>query len=77
MHVILGALIPGSPKISETTVLLHPDYDRRLRNLTGSADPQTIAGWWRSRAQLVISDDSSYRRWGISPRPENKTHYSA
>ena len=48
-------------------VLFHPDFNRRLRNRTESADPADCSagarGLWRS---LAI-----YRRWGLSPRPEN------
>src|SRR5689334_5856180 len=62
--------------------LFHPDCDRRPRRLTGSADLALCAhrsrccdaptnralagsrhrGWWPR---------AGYRRWGISPRPEN------
>jgi hypothetical protein len=53
--------------------LSHPDFNRRPRNYTGSADlqtkPEALAGFQRT---LI------YRRWGVSPRPENKqVHYSA
>ena len=42
----------------------HPDYDRRPWNLTGLLTP----AWpGRSRAYLSI-----YRRWGLSPRPEDR-----
>ena len=46
---------------------LYPDYDRRPRNHTGSAD---LAGQAckRSRAMRGLRN---YRRWGIAPRPEN------
>jgi hypothetical protein len=45
--------------------LFHPDYDRRLRLLTESADPSQIA------KALAGSESPRYRRWGITPRPEN------
>ncbi|KPU84260.1 hypothetical protein JI58_04740 [Marinosulfonomonas sp. PRT-SC04] len=44
--------------------LFHPDFNRRLRNLTGSADPS----YWKALAGFHVND---YRRWGITPRPEN------
>src|SRR5690606_23658740 len=34
----------GAGKASAEPVLSHPDYDRRLRNHTGSADPPDQAG---------------------------------
>lgn len=46
---------------------LHPDYDRRPRNHTGSAD-LAAKGAKRSRAMHIARN---YRRWGIAPRPEN------
>lgn len=55
----------GVSSCSFTPVLSHPDYDRRLRNYTESADPdicQALAGFGHS---------ARYRRWGITPRPEN------
>lgn len=48
--------------------LSHPDFNRRLRDHTGSADLQT--GW--SEALAGFRPQPIYRRWGISPRPENK-----
>jgi hypothetical protein len=53
------------------TVLFHPDFNRRLRLRTESADPLSPK---LSRAKAlaglgVVKDP--YRRWGISPRPEN------
>ena len=52
---------------------LHPDYDRRPRDHTGSADlglflaeAQECAK--RSRAMRFARN---YRRWGVAPRPEN------
>jgi len=54
-------------------VLFHPDYDRRLRDLTGSADLGGLASGKRSRARYHDKNTSRqhYRRWGFSPRPEN------
>ena len=47
-------------------VLSHPDYDRRLRSCTESADPR------QSGAALAgFSPKDCHRRWGLSPRPEN------
>jgi hypothetical protein len=52
--------------------LFHPDFDRRLRNCTESADPagsfvrQALAGWTARKGR-------HHRRWGFSPRPENVT----
>lgn len=45
------------------TVLFHPDFNRRLRHRTGSADTP--------KGPLAGSGSPPYRRWGISPRPEN------
>ena len=38
------------------SILFHPDFNRRLRNLTASA---------------AFAGRGLYHRWGISPRPEN------
>jgi len=50
-------------------VFFHPDYDRRPRHLTGSADlpapPEALAG------SSVRMGAWTYRRWGIAPRPED------
>ena len=43
----------------------HPDCYRRLRLPTGSADPST------RRALAGSPRIGEYRRWGLSPRPEN------
>ena len=48
------------------TVLFHPDFNRRLRICTESADPSLVKRR-RSRAWA----HRPYRRWGLSPRPEN------
>lgn len=45
--------------------LFHPDYHRRSRNRTGSADPFAVKK--RSRTSRL----PSHRRWGIAPRPES------
>ena len=52
---------------------LHPDYDRRPRDHTGSADlaksfAEAFGPAKRSRAMRIARN---YRRWGIAPRPEN------
>ncbi|MGF6519050.1 hypothetical protein QF018_000113 [Pseudomonas laurylsulfatiphila] len=52
---------------------LHPDYDRRPRDHTGSADlavrhRRSRAAIKRSRAMRIARN---YRRWGVAPRPEN------
>ncbi len=47
-------------------IFSHPDYDRRLWHSTRSADPARMRG--RSRARRLTP---AYRRWGISPRPED------
>ena len=56
------------PSIS--IVLYHPDYDRRLRDLTGSADPKDAYP-----KALAGFAHRAYRRWGIAPRPENIMPY--
>src|SRR5438270_12518465 len=48
------------------TVLFHPDFNRRLRNRTGSADPSSVEVGARGLGLL-----RPYRWWGFSPRPEN------
>jgi len=52
------------------TVFFHPDCDRRLRHRTGSADPSRPGPRRRSRARRI----ATYRRWGVSPRPEDVTY---
>src|ERR1700748_3379914 len=55
------------------TVLFHPDFNRRLRSCTESADPSSLSyarGARRSRAWASLKG-GPYRRWGLSPRPEN------
>ena len=52
---------------------LHPDYDRRPRDHTGSADLDRSSAKAegpakRSRAMRIARN---YRRWGVTPRPEN------
>src|SRR3954447_26318327 len=49
------------------TVLFHPDFNRRLRNHTESADPSSRAEEGARGLGLL----RPYRRWGLSPRPEN------
>src|ERR1700719_2605356 len=56
------------------TVLFHPDFNRRLRNRTESADPSSQGDSTRGfqgRKALAGLGCRPYRRWGISPRPEN------
>ena len=54
--------------------LSHPDSNRRPRNYTGSADLSAFTESARGLSTLWLI----YRRWGISPRPENKRiHYNA
>jgi len=65
--------LPGNGPLAPIPFSLHPDYDRRPRNHTGSADlvvtcGQTTAVAKRSRAMRIARN---YRRWGIAPRPEN------
>src|SRR6266436_942213 len=48
------------------TVLFHPDFNRRLRNHTESADPSSGEEGARG-----LGLRHPYRRWGFSPRPEN------
>src|SRR5690606_9351637 len=55
------------PPRARDTVFFHPDCDRRLRHLTGSADPVHVTVAKRSRARAL----RPYRRWGIAPRPED------
>jgi hypothetical protein len=52
-------------------VLYHPDYDRRPRDRTESADldeetSPSARGLYALQATL-----RNYRRWGFTPRPEN------
>src|SRR5882757_1668269 len=48
------------------TVLFHPDFNRRPRNRTESADPSSGEEGARG-----LGLRHPYRRWGFSPRPEN------
>src|ERR1700722_12157145 len=56
------------------TVLFHPDFNRRLRSHTESADPSfqslKIQGS-ESEGARGLGLSHPYRRWGVSPRPEN------
>jgi len=63
--------------VARGTVLFHPDYHRRLRNCTESADLDGDA-IKRSRAEmLTFFTTHHYRRWGLSPRPENRLRRTA
>ena len=57
------------------TVLFHPDYNRRLRNHTESADPSSQGtSKWKFPGEAGargLGRRHPYRRWGFSPRPEN------
>src|ERR1700744_6033974 len=52
------------------TVLFHPDSNRRLRSCTESADPSSLS-WLLEEGARGLGSCDPYRRWGISPRPEN------
>ncbi|CAM2180506.1 hypothetical protein PSAC2689_30560 [Paraburkholderia sacchari] len=53
-------------------IFFHPDYDRRPWHRTRSADPAQKASRSRSRARRpCLAARPAYRRWGISPRPED------
>ncbi len=60
--------VPSS--LIRTIWRLSPASNRRLRILTGSADlpagPEALAGSYRWPLAL-----GTYRRWGVSPRPED------
>jgi hypothetical protein len=49
--------------------LFHPDCNRRPWPRTRSADPDRT--WARPGARGLLQSGCRYRRWGISPRPEN------
>jgi len=53
------------------TVLFHPDFNRRLRLRTESADPLSPEIVESKGARGLGRCEGPYRRWGISPRPEN------
>jgi len=52
---------------TQNQALYHPDFNRRSRNFTGSADPP--------KTGEALADYN--RRWGISPRPENSANWPA
>jgi hypothetical protein len=55
-------------------IFFHPDYDRRLWFRTRSADPARAAAKRpsrRERSRARRPKWPTYRRWGISPRPED------
>jgi len=51
-------------------VLFHPDFNRRLRSHTESADPSSPEDPGKEGAR-GLGLVHPYRRWGVSPRPEN------
>src|SRR3954454_2904579 len=51
------------------TVLFHPDFNRRLRSCTESADPSPQQSF--EEGARGLRPYGPYRRWGLSPRPEN------
>src|SRR4030088_1070313 len=56
------------------TVLFHPDFNRRLRIHTESADPFSLVPqiWFpKEEGARGLGLRHPYRRWGLSPRPEN------
>ena len=54
----------------------HPDYDRRLRHWTESADPQSSGDDCGARGLAAICMPA-YRRWGVPPRPEDTARIRA
>src|SRR6516165_5325197 len=60
---------PARKRAGIATVLFHPDFNRRLRNCTESADPSLFGEGARGLGSPSFRDP--YRRWGLSPRPEN------
>lgn len=52
-------------------VLFHPDYDCRLWNLTTICLSQYPLGQVDTDARGLALLLQDYRRWGLSPRPEN------
>ena len=55
-------------------VLFHPDFNRRLRIHTESADPSSQKnpkGDAEEEGARGLGLVHPYRRWGVSPRPEN------
>lgn len=54
----------------------HPDYDRRLRHWTESADPQLSGDDCGARGLAAICMPA-YRRWGVPPRPEDPARIRA
>src|SRR3546814_1292213 len=54
-------------------VFFHPDCDRRLRHPTGSADPPAWPEALAGLSRRPMKSLATYRRWGVSPRPEDVT----
>src|SRR6516164_4584013 len=61
---------PARKRAGIATVLFHPDFNRRLRNCTESADPSLFGEGARGLGSPSFR--GPYRRWGLSPRPENR-----
>ena len=59
-------------EVGRCLILFHPDCNRRLWHLTKSADPPPR----RKEALAGSPEKPGYRRWGISPRPENKCNHT-
>jgi hypothetical protein len=67
-----GARKPALPPLGASAWLrdlYHPDFNRRLWHFTRSADPEIDKIDIRRSRALALN--CKYRRWGISPRPEN------
>ncbi|MNR89022.1 hypothetical protein D3C72_199760 [compost metagenome] len=60
--------------VESHSVLYHPDYDRRPRDHTESADLIKVVCRKQTGLQQALAGYTpkrNYRRWGIAPRPEN------
>src|SRR5213079_108042 len=62
---------PAARNAAVATVLFHPDFNRRLRNHTESADPFSPRNFPVEKGARGLGLLHPYRRWGLSPRPEN------
>src|SRR5687767_573990 len=62
---------PGADSLAEHQhIFFHPDCDRRLWHRTRSADPFFPPRSGKKGARGLVAC-ATYRRWGISPRPED------